>query len=399
MKKLLCVVLCFTLISSLCACSKTNADQSEPSKQPEDIYSGLIHDEENNMWYTDDEKYTKLVDIMKQDVTVSPELKGSYILATDDEIIFIGGINATDINGNQVDAYTTYEIGSITKMITATAVLQLCEKGDISLDDKLGKFFPEFTNGKDITISQLLHMESGLRRDFVTDDTFLTDTGDRDYEEWKRYYYDGYSDEELLGMLFDDELESVPGTKFLYSNTGYTLLAMIIEQITGQSFCEYVKANIFDVCGMEHSSSMQTGDVISIPEPVKGQNDVEDMPIEIDTLYLQLARTLRGCGDMHSCVADMLMFDRALIGGRLIDQKSLNEMFDNKHKYCCGWIKFNNIYDAWYHGGESYFYLGYNMYLDSNEYGKLYLIQLHPTVAGDEYSQELMNDIAAECGW
>ena len=68
-------------------------------------------------------------------------------------------------------------------------------------------------------------------------------------------------------------------------------------------------------------------------------------------------------------------------------------------KYGCGWIQFNGYSDAWYHGGESFFYLGYNMYIDTSEYGNLYLIQLHPTVAGDEYSQALLKDIVSEGGF
>ena len=358
------------------------------------IYSGLKYDEENNIWYTDDEQYAGLADIMKRDILRSQEIRGSYILATDDKILFIAGINSKDVNGNRVDAYTTYEIGSLTKMITATAVLQLCEKNRLSTDDKLEKYFPEFAYGRDITICHLLHMQSGLRRDFVTDDTFLSDNGEPDFEKWKRYYDDGFSDEELLGMLFDDDLEFKPGMKYAYSNTGYTLLAMIIEKVTGQSFGEYVKENIFDKCGMKHSSSMTTGDVTSIPEPVPGLNDPKDLPGEIDTLYQQLSRTLRGCGDIHSCVADMLAFDRALSGGELIGEKSLAEMFNNNNKYGCGWVRFENASDTWYHGGESYFYLGYNMYMKSAEYGNLYLIQFHPIRSGDEYSHELMRDIA-----
>ena len=157
-----------------------------------------------------------------------------------------------------------------------------------------------------------------------------------------------------------------------------------------------IKTNIFDVCEMEHSSSMQTGDITSIPEPVKGYNDPEDLPGEVETLYLQLARTLRGCGDMHSCATDLLLFDRALTGGKLIDQESLAEMFNNDMSYSCGWINFMNYDNVWYHGGESYFYLGYNMYLKTEKYGNLYLIQLHPTVAGDEYSNKLLSDIATE---
>lgn len=112
--------------------------------------------------------------------------------------------------------------------VSADAVLQLCEQGKLSLEDALGKYFPEFEYGKDITVYQLLHMQSGLRKDFVTEETFLLENGERDMEEWKRYFYDGFTDEELLNMVFDDELEYEPGTKYQYSNVGYDLRAMIL---------------------------------------------------------------------------------------------------------------------------------------------------------------------------
>ncbi len=360
-----------------------------------DITRGLVYDESDNTWFTEDEDLTALANIMKRECAKSPDIKGSYILATDDRVIFIGGINATDVNGNKVDAYTTYEIGSLTKVFTATAVLQLCEQGKLSLDDTLDKFFPEYKYGSDITIYRLLHMQSGLRKDFVAEETFLDEDGNKDIEEFRRYYYDGFSDEELLKMLFDDEPEYEPGTTFSYSNTGYTLLAMIIEKTTGQSYGEYVKDNIFDKCGMEHTSSMTIGDVTSVPEYVPNEDAYVEDPYEIvDTLYMQLIKPERGVGDIHSCVADMLAFDRALLGGQLIGEKSLQEMFNLDMGYGGGWMQLGRDDNFFYHGGETYAYLGYNMCCRSEDYGNLYLIQLHPTVAGREYSQESMINIA-----
>ena len=116
----------------LCSCTKSTSD---------DITAGLVYDETDNTWFSEDEDLKPLVNILKRECSKSPEIKGSYILATDDRIIFIGGINSTDVNGKKVDAYTTYEIGSLTKAFTAVAIFQLCEKGEISLEDTLEKFF------------------------------------------------------------------------------------------------------------------------------------------------------------------------------------------------------------------------------------------------------------------
>lgn len=378
------------LIFLLCSCTRNATD---------DITAGLVYDETDNTWFSEDEDLKPLVNIMKRECSKSPEIKGSYILATDDRIVFIGGINSTDVNGNKVDAYTTYEIGSLTKAFTAAAILQLSEQEKLSLDDTLDKFFPEFEYGCDITIYQLLHMQSGLRRDFVSEETFLDDNGDRDIEEFRRYYYDGFTDEELLAMLFDDEPDFEPGTKYSYSNTGYTLLAMIIEKTTGKSYAEYVKENIFDKCGMEHTSSMTVGDVTSVPEYVPDNDAPDEDPYKIvDTLYMQLIKPGRGVGDIHSCVADMLSFDRALINGKLIDEESLDEMFNIDMGYGCGWIQFPHHENVFYHGGETYVYKGYNMLCKTEKYGNLYLIQLHPTIAVDEFSNECMRNIVTYIG-
>lgn len=375
---------------SLCACGTEDST---------DITSGLVYDENDNTWSSEDEKLKPLANIMKRECGKSSDIKGSYILGTDDNIIFIGGINATDVNGNIVDAFTTYEIGSLTKMFTATAVLQLCEDGKISLDDTLNKYFPEFKYGKDITIDQLLHMRSGLRRDYITEETFLSENGERNIEEWKRYYYDGFTDEELLDMVFDDELMFEPGTEFSYSNVGYNLLAMIIEKVTDRPYSDYLQENIFDVCGMTHTSSMKTGDVTSVPEFVPSKDAPDEDPYEyVDTLYMQLIKPERGVGDIHSCAYDMLLFDRALISGKLINEKSLTEMFDTDGSYGCGWMQYGELQHhpvdgIYFHGGETWVYKGYNMYCNTEKYGNVYLIQLHPTTAGDEYSVECMQNI------
>lgn len=393
MKK--CKLLSMLLIMTICltSCSKTNNEtivSTDSVVVDSNITDGLEYDEASNTWFTTNEDLSKFVEIMQSDCSKSADIQGAYILATDDEIIFIGGINSTDVNGNKVDAYTTYEIGSLTKAFTATAVLQLCEQGKISLDDTLDKYFPEYEYGKDITVYQLLHMQSGLRKDFVTDDFFIDENGNRNVDVFRQYYYDGYTDEEMLELLFSDAPLYTPGTTFSYSNAGYGLLAMIIEQVTGKSYGEYVQENIFDVCGMEHSSSMTVGDVTSIPV-----NTSDEDPYEIvDTLYTQVQNTLRGANDIHSCAADMLAFDRALIGGELLSEDSLAEMFNMDMDYGCGWMQCGRpTYNSYYHGGQTYFYLGYNLYCDSEVYGNIYMIQLHPTIAGDGFSNDCINHI------
>ena len=289
----------------------------------------------------------------------------------------------------------SYEIGSVTKMFTATAVLQLCEQRKLSLDDKLGKFFSGYEKGADITIYQLLHMQSGIRREFLDDKHGLVegDTNNEAFEEWKKYFRDGFTDEELLAELFAAELDFEPGTKLEYSNINYDLLAMIIEQVTGESYADYIQKNIFNVCGMEHSSSMKTGDVNAVPEPVPEEMYAFDLYELTPTGYMNCPRTWRGGGDIHSCAADMVAFDRALIGGKLINEGSLAEMFNFDMDYGCGWTKMHTDDDLYYHSGATHFFLAYNSYFKTEQYGNIYLIQLHSSCTDAKKMGECANNI------
>lgn len=360
----------------------------------QDITAGLVYDESSNTWSTDNGKYKKFVNIMYKECFEEPEIRGTYLLATDDEIIFIGGINGTDINGNKVDACTTYEIGSITKTFTATAVFQLCERGVLSLDDTLDKYFPQYEYGKDITIDNLLRMQSGLRREF-----FGFDEQNIDMEVFKKYYNDGFTDEELLSELFSSEPECTPGTEIRYSNAGYTLLAMIIEQVTGRSYADYIQKNIFDVCGMEHSSSMTIGDVTSVPEPVPDGTYPFSFGEVFDSPYDICINNARGAGDIHSCCADLLIFDRALIGGKLINEDSLASMFDmgertpGKVNYGCGWMSNPMDVNAYEHTGGTPSYMSGNFYMKSEKYGNIYLLQLHSSYTDGNYYAECVKSI------
>ena len=175
---------------------------------------GLAYDETDHTWTTNDETFQKLVRIMRQECAFPDTASGVYLLATDESVVFLRGVNSVETDGEtRVNAYTVFEIGSVTKTFTAAAVLQLWEQGKLNLDDPLGKYFPEYEKGAEITIRQLLHMQSGLRREFFPDEAL-----ENDPELMKKYYTDGFSDEELLTALYDAELGFAPGAKYGYSN-------------------------------------------------------------------------------------------------------------------------------------------------------------------------------------
>ena len=349
------------------------------------VSKGLIYDESDNSWSTDDDELKKLAEILKSESENLRSKGGVVLLASDEKVIFIGGSDRTETDGKtKRNAYTTYEIGSVTKTFTATAVLQLCERGKLSLDDKLGSYIPEYEKGKDLTLRQIIHMKSGIQREFFSVEEQM------DYELFKKYYNDGFSDEELIKALNTHELEFEPGTQSLYSNTGYTLLAMVIEKVTGEKYCDYIKKNIFDVCGMEHSSSMALGDVTSVPEePPFGYYSFDINGVFPDG-YFMCPISGRGAGDIHSCAADMAAFDNALLSGKLINADSMAEMFSLDMGYGCGWQEIAGYENCYGHVGATGSYYTLNMVIKTEEYGNLYLIELSPYIgAGNDVASSM----------
>ena len=350
---------------------------------------GLAYDEAGHTWTTEEVVFRKLVRIMRQECSAPDTDSGVYLLATDNSVIFLCGVNAVETDGTtRVNEYTVFEIGSVTKTFTATAVLQLWEQGKLDLDDPLGKYFPEFEKGAGITIRQLLHMQSGLRREF-----FPAEDLENDHDLLKKYYTDGFSDEELLAALFEAEPGHVPETEYEYSNVNYTLLAMIIEKITGKSYGAYIREHIFSVCGMEHSYCTEPGRLTSVPEPVPEETYAFDFNDVFPTGYMSDFRTARGAGDICSCAADLLAFDRALTGGKLISRESLDEMFNTENGYGCGWLNVGRLEPAYLHSGGTPSYISHNLYCRTKKYGSLYLIILNPSLRNPSHAEGIIKNI------
>ena len=209
---------------------------------------------EDNLWFNENPNYANFVAALQEGVR-NKNVRGTILIATDKEIIWASGSRSVDVNGDIVTPLTTYEIGSLTKMYTASIVFQLIDEGKLSLTDRLTKFFPAYLKANAITIFDLLHMRSGII-DFANDcETFFQN---------EKALVDAFdngeiTDDVFLENLFALDLIFEPGSKKEYSNTNYVLLAMIIEQITGKRYQENVQERVFAPLGMAHSSSTTFG--------------------------------------------------------------------------------------------------------------------------------------------
>ena len=347
------------------ASEETSASTSEEVSYVESGYlKGLKIIARENCFVSENEKFQDLINwTMKK--AIETYFKGSLIIATDDEVLLFAGPNKSiDVDGNPVDPYTTYEIGSVTKMFTATIIMKMVEDGKIKLDDKLIKYFPEYKNGKDITIANLLSMSSGIPDMANEPDVF-----------WGGKVTDNLndtllSDEDFLECLYALNPTFEPGTKCEYSNSNYHILGMIIEQIEGMSYGEVVKRDIFDPCGLEHSSAQTNGDVTSVPDPERGYHDFQN--------------GARGAGDIHSCMADMVAFDRALFSGKIISMESLEAMKKDltPTQYGYGLMLYDDF--AYGHSGATVSYVSNNVVIDTEEFGKVYFVGSTSTALGIE---------------
>jgi CubicO group peptidase (beta-lactamase class C family) len=136
-----------------------------------------------------------------------------------------------------------FHLGSVSKQFTAFAIYLLVQDGRLSLDDDVRKYLPKLHDfGKVITIRQLLHHTSGVRDQW----NLLRLAG------WR--LEDVITNDDVARLLFQQtELNFAPGDQFLYSNSGYTLLAMVVKQVTGKTLPAFAKERIFDPLGMAHT--------------------------------------------------------------------------------------------------------------------------------------------------
>ena len=178
-------------------------------------------------------------------ITVQENTPGSAILVMqDDEIIVNKGYGLANLEQNvPITPNTVFDLASLSKQFTGYAISMLVEQGKIDLKDDIRQYLPELPDfSSPITIDHLVHHTSGIR-DWTSTLPLSGLTFD-----------DVISFDEILQMAYNQkELNFEPGSEYLYSNTGYNLLAEMIQRVTGQSFSDWTMENIFQPLEMEHT--------------------------------------------------------------------------------------------------------------------------------------------------
>ncbi|MBX2872235.1 MAG: serine hydrolase [Saprospiraceae bacterium] len=235
-----------------------------------------------------------------------------------------------------------FRIGSITKQFTSVAIMQLEEQGKLSIQDPITKYIPDYpTHGHTITVEHLLTHTSGIR-------------SYTDMESFGSMFRKDMSPMELVDVFKDEPMDFAPGEKFNYNNSGYILLGVIIEKVSGLSYEEYVQKHLFEPLGMTASYYGSASRVI--PERVAGYQGAKGDYRNADYLSMTLPYA---AGSLLSTVADLYTWTKAVHSHQLVSAKSLEKAFSpfklnngEESDYGYGW-SLGKIYDhpAVEHGG------------------------------------------------
>ncbi len=247
---------------------------------------------------------------------VGNDVPGAAVMVIQDgKPLLRKAVGMADIdNGIRVDKRTNFRLASVTKQFTAMAIMQLRQQGLLAYHDPLTKYFPDFPKiGKQITVRHLLWHTSGV---IDYEDLILAD--------------------QTAQLLDADVLDLVkkqhgtyftPGSEYRYSNSGYALLALIVERVSGKGFARYLDAEILGPLGMKNTVAFEQG-VSTISNRAYGYKQSDDRFQDSDQ---SLTSAVLGDGGIYTSLDEYLLWDQALYGEQLVSDSTLQDAFRPGH--------------------------------------------------------------------
>lgn len=238
---------------------------------------------------------------------------GSLSITKDGNVIYTRTIGYSQINETEkkpLTAANRFRIGSITKMFTSAMILQLVEEGKLKLTDTLDKFFPQVPNAKKITIEQLLWHRSGIPN------------VKREPNAQRNANTIPVTKDEILALIAKTTPEFEPGTKRSYSNSGYQLLGLILEKVTGKPYDEVLRERITSKIGLANTY-LATGNIdVNKNEALTYMNFGGGWQPVTETH----PSILFSAGAIVSTPNDLAKFIQALFDGKIVSKESLDQM-------------------------------------------------------------------------
>ncbi|HRE74582.1 MAG TPA: serine hydrolase domain-containing protein [Flavobacteriales bacterium] len=274
---------------------------------------------------------------------------GNVLIFEKDQVIYKKSFGfSNESTKEKLNENSIFELASVSKQFTATAIVLLKEKGKLSYEDEISKYIPELSDYSKITIRNLLTHTSGLP-DYME---IMDSTFDKNKIATNKDIISTFSKLKPK-TLFE------PNTKWEYSNTGYALLASIIEKVSGMTYGDYLNKAIFKPLKMKNTSVYRRRyEPRIIPNYAYGYVYSDSLkkyvlPDELDELKMVIwLDGIVGDGTVNSTVVDLLKWDRALRSNKFISKESKDEIFTSaeindktKTNYGFGWvIEDNGVY-------------------------------------------------------
>jgi len=269
----------------------------------------------------------EIVEIEKKLLEISIEngYSGTILIAKDDKVLFqkaYGYANLAHKVPNKIE--TKFGIASMGKMFTAVSIMKLKEQSKLKLEYTVGKILPNYPNKMvrdSVTIHQLLTHTSGLSDFFNDKFEFKAKHTVRSLKD----YFDFFKDDSLL---------FTPGSQFSYSNAGYIVLGMIIEELSGKNYYTYVRENIFVPSNMKNTDNYETDS--SVDNLAEGYIKKDENNVWKTSTYMKGAKG-SSAGGAYSTAVDLFNFSMALKNNILISEENFALMtssdYGNNHGY------------------------------------------------------------------
>jgi len=295
----------------------------------------------------------KQIDAFMQHLHKVSGFNGNVLVAKKGKIVYEKALGwANHLTRDSLTLNSQFELASVTKTMTGTAIMQLWERGKIKLDQNVKDFFPNFPY-EGVTIRLLLTHRSGMMNYVYFVDGI--------YRSQHLNQKKGLTNMQVMDMIaqYKPPRFNKPNASFLYNNSNFMVLGAIIEKVSGMSYADYVKENIFKPAGMTHTAVYSKAVYDKIPADVVG-HDRNSWKYSVAQNFLDGPVGDKG---IYSTVGDLFVFDQALKAGKLIKKATQdsaytghNPMIRGHFNYGYGWRIFESpgqkvvYHTGWWHG-------------------------------------------------
>lgn len=318
------ISICLFLILSIFIFTSNNSDNSNNSDDLKDneLLDKNIKEDKLDKFSIPVEYYSKnstknvshKLDSLLNRINKRHDFHGAVLVAKNKKIVYQNQVGYADFRKKTlINSESIFQLASVSKQFTAAAIMQLKEKNKLKLTDSVNAYFPDFPY-KNITIRNLLNHTSGLPKYFWVAE-----------HEWKENKPP--TNKDLMEVLPISKAQRFfkPGRNFDYSNTGYFVLASIIEKITGISFNQYLQKNIFEPLNMKNSY------VYSYQNDTIRKNQLKGYRLYRGWKHIKIGNTVNdaivGDKNVYSTLEDLFKWTYGLNSELLIKQESLELMY------------------------------------------------------------------------